>query len=138
MGPTPIGVDARGNRWLSAPLSPSHLHLLAGAHAQWSTASDKEISDAKAIIAAAAGLSGEASDSLRGMACADFLYLYNGMHQHLFVHLEAQAPAVLIYEGECDMYWSPFASFDIIQMQVDMALEPAAVNPFALPDMVVG
>ena len=129
--PTRIAVDARGNTWRSAALAPSELQRLAAAHASWATASDADIAAAKRIIATAANVCGTPAEaSMLGMACADFLYLYNSAHQHFFVHVHGDPavngdPAVLIYEGECDMQWSMSAPFAIVQMQIDMALAGA-------------
>lgn len=132
---TPLGVDARGNRWLSAALAADSAELLAAAHARWAEAPDADIAAAKAAVACAAGVSGSALSSMRGTACADFLYIYNDQHQHFFVPVPSGYPYVLVYEGECDMYWAPTATFDMIQLQVDMAQRTEG-NP--LPHFIAG
>ena len=119
-------TDAHGNRWLCAALAPAAHARLAAAHSTWATASDDEIAAAKAVVAAAAGVSGEGLDSMRGMACADFLYMYNTSAQHFFVHVAGGDERVLIYEGECDMRWSMCAPFDLVQMQIDCAMHEQA------------
>ena len=101
---------------------------------RWADAPDADIVAVKAAVACAAGVSGSAISSMRGMACADFLYIYNDQHQHFFVPVAA-GPGVLVYEGECDMYWSPAATFDTIQLQVDIA-QSTEGNP--LPHFIAG
>lgn len=131
---TPLGVDARGNRWLGAALAADSAERLAATHARWAEAPDADIVAAKTAVACAAGVSGSAMSSMRGMACADFLYIFNDEHQHFFVPVGA-GTRMLVYEGECDMYWSPDATFDMIQLQVDMA-QSTEGNP--LPHFIAG
>ena len=113
------GENESGMRVFSTKLAACDMGILQQAHASWLTCCDSLIEQSKDIVCRAFELSDEIND-VKGMACGDFLYLFNADRQrHYFVCVDGlQAGQVLCYECEAEMGFAPEAKFDTVLLMV--------------------
>ena len=113
------GESLQGKRVFSCKLQGEELNTLEQTHAEWLTCSDVDIATSKQIVCAPFELSDEVND-VKGMACSDFLYIFNNnRHRHYFACVSGKNRGlVLCYECEADMCFASKAQFDMAVMMI--------------------
>ena len=113
------GENENGSRVFSSMLSVNDVEILQKAHSLWMTCKDSLITESKDIVCRSFEMS-DGVDDIRGMACGDFLYMFNvNRKRHYFACVKGmQSGRVLCYECEADMGFSSEASFDTVMLMV--------------------
>tara|TARA_B110001450_G_scaffold175648_1_gene164002 strand:+ start:6235 stop:6624 length:390 start_codon:yes stop_codon:yes gene_type:complete len=113
-----IKVNNRGHRWIQTSISNTDKEFLEKVRKDWTDVSDDEIIKSKKIITE---LFGDNTDGIKGLPCKNFIYMFSDDNiNHYFACTDENLkPLVIKCEGECDMYFSQSADFDLILMQRD-------------------
>jgi len=108
------GENSEGRRVFSCRLKAKEADILQQTHAEWATCSDASIEQCKTIVCAPFELS-DKIDEIKGMACSDFLYIFNdNRNRHYFACVRGESRGqVLCYECEADMCFAAGAKFDM-------------------------
>lgn len=108
-------LDERGNTWHKSHVSREAQKTLDVVRHNWVSVNEEAIAAAKTLITSTFGCD---ASGTRGMACADFIYLFgNDGCSHFFVCTNPKKDATALkYEGECDMSFSPTCDFDTVMV----------------------
>jgi hypothetical protein len=111
--------DPRGNVWYFHNVTPEEQAAWEAIRGAWATATDEEIAEAKTAMLGPFPFVIK-SDEVKGMACRDFIYLFDDTRRrHFFVPTGGEEQKAMCYDcqgtGQADMAFAPDCTYNIVK-----------------------